>query len=96
MSSRLDAFAPFSARIRSLVHVVTNSYNRSLFFAPKLREPQYVSHGSGAELSHGHHVSPLARVEAHRDRVLDDRGGPAYARGPARRLTPQRKGLSLV
>ena len=39
MSSRLDAFAPFSARIRSLVHVVTNSYNRSLFFAPKLREP---------------------------------------------------------
>jgi hypothetical protein len=39
MSSRLDALAPFSAWIRSLVHVVTNSYNGSLFFAPKLREP---------------------------------------------------------
>src|SRR6266702_767602 len=39
MSSRLDALAPFSARIRSLLHVVTNSYNGSLFFAPKLREP---------------------------------------------------------
>jgi hypothetical protein len=39
MSRRLDALAPFSARIRSLVHVVTNTCNRSLFFAPKLREP---------------------------------------------------------
>src|SRR5262245_28877986 len=40
MSRKLDAFAPFSARLRSLVHGVTHSYNESLFFAPKLREPQ--------------------------------------------------------
>jgi hypothetical protein len=39
MSRRLDPLAPFSARLRSLVHVVTSTCNRSLFFAPKLREP---------------------------------------------------------
>ena len=33
MSRRLEAFAPFSARLRSLVPVVTHSYNESLFFA---------------------------------------------------------------
>jgi hypothetical protein len=30
----------FFGRVRSFVHVVTNGYNGSLFFAPKLREPQ--------------------------------------------------------
>jgi hypothetical protein len=41
MARRLDAFAPCSARLRSLVHAVTNSYNRSWFFAPKLRDPPH-------------------------------------------------------
>jgi hypothetical protein len=36
---RRDADATFLARGRSLVHGVTNRYNGSLFFAPKLREP---------------------------------------------------------
>ena len=35
MSRRLDAFAPFSARLCSLVHVVTNSDNGALFFYSK-------------------------------------------------------------
>src|SRR5262249_8849135 len=39
MSPGLDASASLSARLRSLVHKATNSYNGSLFFAPKLWEP---------------------------------------------------------
>jgi hypothetical protein len=40
VASKLAAFASFFAPMRSLVHVVTNTYSRSLFFAPKLREPR--------------------------------------------------------